>query len=489
MDCKKSLALVMLVLFAVNTKAAPWVEPGDTRLRHHITLLADAGIITVPINTWPLMWAGVINDVKRGARRSDLSQVERRSMSYVHKAFTEQTKQRTKALSFSAAIRPNQLRSFNDTPREQNELSASYEAMGGSTSYKIKATYASDVADGDNVRLDGSYGSLLIGNWAVGAGALERWWGPSRENALALSSNARPVPGVFLQRNNSYEFDHPLLSWLGPWTLVMFAGQLESDRFVENAKLIGARVAFKPLDWLEIGASRTAQWGGKGRPQDFSSLFDAITGQDNTGTNGINRENEPSNQLAGIDWRASFEKGENNYEFYGEVIGDDESGLAPSRLIATFGLGAETTIRNSDARFYLEFTDTQSRRFYKEGFPNYAYEHGTYKSGYRYNERNIAASIDGDAKSLSLGVEIYPNADAALQVVLSKLDFDAKTGGVGNTPLAQTDGSGWQAKLKYIESWNEWDFGYGFYFQAGDYELREMGNDSAGVEFSASREF
>jgi hypothetical protein len=271
----------------------------------------------------------------------------------------------------------------------------------------------------------------------------------------------------------------------------MFAGQLESDRFVEHAKLLGARFSVRPADWLELGASRTAQWGGEGRPQDFSSFVDVVTGNDNTGDGGITRDNEPSNQLAGIDWRASASFDETSYEFYGDVVGDDNAGVMPSRLIATFGLGTQMPIASTDVRVYLEYTDTQTRRFYKAGQPNYAYEHGTYRSGYRYKDRNIAATIDGDSKSTSLGVEIYTRSDAALQIVLSKLDFnsDGTSKAVGVSRLADRNGEGWQAKINYIENWKNWGFGYGLYYQGGDFELRNMGQDTAGVEFSASLGF
>jgi hypothetical protein len=494
MDFKKIAILgcvLWTLIFAAKVGASPWIESGDTRLRHHITLLADAGIITVPINTWPLMWSAVIKDVKRGESRKNLSKVEQHSLNYIRDAFTQQTQPSRAALSFSASERPNQLRGFSNVPREEAELSASYEGMQGGTAYKLQATYAGDPSDQDNVRLDGSYAALLIGNWALAAGAIDRWWGPSRQNALVLSNNARPVPGLFLQRNNSHAFDNPLLSWMGPWSLVMFAGQLESDRFVEHAKLLGARFSVRPADWLELGASRTAQWGGEGRPQDFSSFVDVVTGNDNTGDGGITRDNEPSNQLAGIDWRASASFDETSYEFYGDVVGDDNAGVMPSRLIATFGLGTQMPIASTDVRVYLEYTDTQTRRFYKAGQPNYAYEHGTYRSGYRYKDRNIAATIDGDSKSTSLGVEIYTRSDAALQIVLSKLDFnsDGTSKAVGVSRLADRNGEGWQAKINYIENWKNWGFGYGLYYQGGDFELRNMGQDTAGVEFSASLGF
>lgn len=491
MDFRKVIAaasLIWFLIFSAQLRASPWMEVGDSRLRHHITVLADAGIITVPINTWPLMWSGVINDVKWGERRRNLTAGQQRSLSYVRNAFTQQTAPSRTSLSFSASERPNQLRGFNNVPREEAELSLSYAAIHGGTAYKLQTTYTGDPADGENVRFDGSYAALLFGNWAAAAGAIDRWWGPSRQNALVLSNNARPVPGIFLQRNNSLPFESPLLSWLGPWSLVMFAGQLESDREISHAKLLGARMSFRPASWLELGGSRAAQWGGDGRPEDSSSFVDVVTGNDNSGDNGINSDNEPSNQIAGIDWRATISGRQVSFEHYGELVGEDNAGIMPSRLIATFGLGAQMPIASNDVRVYLEFTDTQTRRFYKASQINYAYEHGTYKSGYRYKDRNMAATIDNDSKSTSLGVEVYTETGATWQVVLSKLNFnsDGTNKATGVTPLAWRTGDGWQGKFNYLNSWRDWNFSYGLYYQGGDFELRNMGKDTAGAEFSVS---
>ena len=37
----------------------PWLPPGDTLLRSDIQLLADSGVLQVPITTWPLAWSNI----------------------------------------------------------------------------------------------------------------------------------------------------------------------------------------------------------------------------------------------------------------------------------------------------------------------------------------------------------------------------------------------------------------------------------------------
>ena len=59
---KPSLAILSL-LFLNSSFAAPWVEPDDLALRNDIQLLADIGLLTAPVTTYPLMWNAIKDDI------------------------------------------------------------------------------------------------------------------------------------------------------------------------------------------------------------------------------------------------------------------------------------------------------------------------------------------------------------------------------------------------------------------------------------------
>ena len=92
-----------------------------------------------------------------------------------------------------------------------------------------------------------------------------------------------------------------------PWQADVFAGQLSQELPPARAKLLGARVQIMPLPGLELGASRTIQWGGSGRPESLGSLWDAIVGDDNVDSPS-GAGTDPGNQLAGFDarWQLRF---------------------------------------------------------------------------------------------------------------------------------------------------------------------------------------
>src|SRR5690606_25842606 len=147
-----------------------------------------------------------------------------------------------------------------------------------------------------------------------------------------LSSNARPIPAVWLDRRNTQATENWLMSWMGPWQFTGFAGQLEGDRYVPDAKLIGMRLNFRPLSGgLEIGLSRLIQWGGKGQPQTWDSFWDSFVGNDNYGKHG--EKQDPGNQLAGIDLRYGIPLGKQTLGLYTQIIGEDEAGGLPARKV------------------------------------------------------------------------------------------------------------------------------------------------------------
>ena len=145
--------------------------------------------------------------------------------------------------------------------------------------------------------LDGSYFAARLGNWSASFGQQERWWGPGWDGSLILSTNARPIPAISIDRRIPEPFETKWLSWIGPWSFHSFIGRMEEERTISNPYLWGMRSELKPtiLSGIEVGFFRVMQLGGDGRPQGFSTWLDAFLSQDNYGANTGNndRSKEP----------------------------------------------------------------------------------------------------------------------------------------------------------------------------------------------------
>lgn len=400
--------------------AAPWAYPGDQRLRHDLTLLADHGLIDTPVTTWPLPMAGL-------AAPDDLSDLPAGVLNAWHRVRSVTgTGWSGPELRLGASDEPLALRTFEDSPREQAELALAADYIGERVAGRLQLTAVSDPADGDELRADGSYAGVYLGNWMLSAGAIPRWWGPGRESSLILSTNARPVPQIALDRINPEPFETRWLSWLGPWSFHFFVGQLESDRYVPDAKLLGARLAFKPTAKLEVGLTRTAQWGGDGRPEDLDSLWNLFIGNDNPGArhDTITKEEEPGNQLAGMDIRWVSPLGDAPYALYTQVIGEDERNYMPIKHFAQAGVELWGESAGGSYRLHLEFADTTLQFWKDNASPNVVYEHGLYRSGYRYQGRSLGHAMDNDGRSLSLGLLLARHSGSTWSLLIRRAELN-----------------------------------------------------------------
>lgn len=80
------------------------------------------------------------------------------------------------------------------------------------------------------------------------------------EYALLLSSNAEPFPMIKFQTEEPLKF-------FGDWEFVFLRGWLNEERLDrDNPNILALRVVWKPWYFIEIGATRTALYGGEGRP-------------------------------------------------------------------------------------------------------------------------------------------------------------------------------------------------------------------------------
>ena len=245
------------------------------------------------------------------------------------------------------------LRSFADVPREEGEVSLGVQYLGERFAYRVQATGVADPDDGKEIRPDGSYAALVLGNWMVHAGYIDRWWGPGWEGSLIYGSNARPIPSITVERNYSDPVQHPWLRWIGQFRFVVTMGQLEEERTdAPNAQLFGMRATWKPHRRIEIGISRSAQWCGDGRPCDLDTFWDLLIGNDNDQS----LEEQPGNQLAGFDLRWSLPWVP--VAIYAQAIGEDEANFMPSKYIGLGGIEFWGGVGERSWRVHVEAADT-----------------------------------------------------------------------------------------------------------------------------------
>lgn len=423
MKFKKTLLTAILLSASLASQAAPWIEPNDVFLRQDLQVLADAGLLKTPLNTFPLAWAAVEKDFVN-IKRLDLPEQLLLAYDRVQHSLTI-----AKNNEFNHRVKGGYSSSnpvaygFTDRPRSAGAwLEASTEHTGKRLAGKVNITRSreNDALDEDAIRFDGSYLSFVYANWAVTAGWQDRWWGPGNDTGLILTNNARPIPAISLSRVSSEGFKTPWLSWIGDWTFTTFLGRFEDNRFIDNALLWGMRANFRPFKNLEVGISRSIQLGGEGRSSDLGVFVDAFFGdRDNPDF----LEEEPGNQLGGVDLRYSTKVFNQPIAFYTEYTGEDEADKLPTKGLFLAGAEWFTSSVHQQTKVFLEYTDSEADCFDgQEG--NCAYEHDIYLSGYRQFNRALGSTYDSDAKTLVLGVQREYDNGHAWNVSLKYLELN-----------------------------------------------------------------
>ncbi len=470
------LLIAAVTAFSTTLCSAPWVETDDLALRADIQYLADSGVISAPVTTYPLMWASIAPDIEQTDMKNLSSGQQMALLNVKRHMRIAVGKRHTARIDVYGASDAKRFTSFGDNNFDKNKVALSHEYMGDNISTKIQLNYRSSVDpdgkvnQGQKATPDGSYLAFKAGNWVVAAGAVDKWWGPGLDTSLIMSSNARPLPALSLTRNGSQAFETPWLSWVGPWTFTAQMARMEKGRVVSEPYLFSTRATARPLRGIELGLSWSYQWGGEGQPGSIKDFLKGLMGKETcadgkpSSTCDESNHSKLGNQLAGVDVRWSDTLWGTPYAVYGQMIGEDSSGSGKIADKAKL-YGAETRFNVLTQRILLnlEYTDTQVSCGGDEDISqNCYYEHGTYQSGYRYYRRAIGSTYDNDAETLTFTVLGQLQNGQSWQLKFRNADLNTN-----NSDLFPDDVNLGNTVSKVAEEVSQVDFQYRLYELGG----------------------
>ncbi len=397
MFVKKSLYIALFSAISATTFAQGLVL-NDANLRTDLNWLNQQGVIQISTSTWPLSG----NEIQRALSQAKVSNnTQQKVINSVLNAL--QADNETVKLGLHAATDLKTIpQTFADNQKSQYQAAVEFNAGGESWDAKLRVNGEKDplINHGHDANVEGSYIAGKFWNQWVVAGQIPTYWGPGHDGSLIRGDASRPVYGVTAQRAVQNAFETKWLSWIGPWQYQAFAGQLDDYKAVPDAKLIGLRLTAHPFPALEIGASRAIQWGGDGRSESLSSLWDAFTGtKDNGGTG----KADPSNQIAGFDGRLSLQLLlDVPVSLYGQFVGEDEAGGLPAKYMYLGGVDFSSSYNNMPYQLYAEWADTRTNGEIR----SISYTHTTYKDGYYQHGFPLGHAIGGDGQIYSVGGDI-----------------------------------------------------------------------------------
>lgn len=405
--------LAWLVLACVNAPAhaAPWVAPGDPWLRADIQLLADAGVIQRPVNTWPVSLPDIAQDIAQDIAGVDvpatLDAAEQAALVRLRRRLRVemQVAERRSSVRLGLAASPERIRDFSGGPRGELEAELANEYTGERVAIRAQAQLVQrDRFDNRRLRPDGTAAGVVAGNWMATAGWQARHWGPGWSGSLVLGDATRPVPGVAVQRLHSEPFELPVLEWLGPWSLTAFAGRAEGfsqdDTTPDTAAagpgptrttstLLAVRASARPVQPIEVGVSATRLAGDSG------------------------------NRLAAIDIRWQPRLPGFNFATYGQLAREQSAGDIPAGSTALAGIAhwGRSERLGGNWRAVVEHADTACNGLVGGStIFGCAYAHDRYAPGYRHRGRPIGHSADADARLTTVAVQLRRDVADDFQV-------------------------------------------------------------------------
>ena len=403
-------SIIMSFSFTFCVYASPWIDTSDIYLRSDLQILSDVGVITVPINTYPLMWAGIGKDLKE-VEPEKLSPLAQEAFSRVNFYFRSAVLNKgNTSIKFVGASKEARFQHFGSTYRDEGEIKISHEYTGDWFAYKLSTSANYRSANDNKLNFDDSYLAAVIGNWVLSAGTIEQWWGPSFDSSLHKSNNARPMPSLMITRNDAHGFDSPWLSWIGPWTATSGFSLMDDDRAKKNTILWGVRSSVRPIKQLEISGSWTMQFCGDDEQCGFKDFWNAFTGK--TGCyDGSSSCDDPTakmgNHMAGLDIRYSDIFHNIPIGLYYSRACEDSIGKYPWNITdCAVQMGTDTFFGNESQQYklFFEYSDTLVDCKDKELPFNCVYEHDFYSSGLRYHKKSLGSTYESDANVYVLGL-------------------------------------------------------------------------------------
>lgn len=250
--------------------------------------------------------------------------------------------------------------------------------------------------------------SARLGPVEFTAGRMPLWWGPGRNGALILSNNAQPLDMLRLSTAGPQLLPW-IFSYLGLVQGEVFVSQLhDPGRVVPHPNLAGMRVSTRLNPYLELGASRTAMFGGKDRPVTLGTVGHVIAADTENSTS------DPGDQRASLDARVIVPWKVQPFELYGELGGEDEAGGFFSNDAYLAGIYLPRIGPSLLTELTFEFVDTTV-----PGNPNVWYSNGNFPvDGYRYYGNIIGHHIGPDGLGCFTELRVHPGE--RVTVILSQ---------------------------------------------------------------------
>jgi membrane-associated phospholipid phosphatase len=187
----------------------------------------------------------------------------------------------------------------------------------------------------DQARFLDTYVAMSLSDWQLSYGNQSLWWGPSQGGATMFSNNAHPLRMFRVNRTTPFTLPG-FLGLLGPMRMEGFIGQFSGYEFMFTPSGLvgqygqslnpqpivhGERISFKPTPNLEIGVSRTTDYGGPGYPLTIHNFLRSVFSPSNSNPGTANKS---GSHRSGLDFSYRIPGLRNGMTLYAEGLAEHD---------------------------------------------------------------------------------------------------------------------------------------------------------------------
>ena len=434
---RKYIIFILLYWHISTVFSSPWLTPSESwtssanlAVKSDVALLANYGLITAPILTWPMSWANIgpaLLTTNSKRRLLSLPVYVQQAYTRVVARYQQSIQQKLLPAAYlSGGYNINPFRIFDYQPRSEFQGGASLEKQGAHWAAKLAVDYGQYNDVTGNVHLDDSYLYWFLGNWGFGFDKMNNWWSPGYSDSLILSANPPPLAKFTIQRMHAVPFQTKWLSWIGPWSFTTSLS-MGGPEVPEPHPLIWLlNLSIRPLESVQFSFSKNAVFAGDKRHPTARMFGNLITSDDNCDPAIYGQEycakNTPGNELweitADWDWYKTWHIPANLYlqTIFNDRIPSDSylwvydawhsvfptlNPPIPARTSFLAGASSWFAVHDQLMRIYAEFEYTYQYAYYFWG----EFESDIYGGGYPYvyYDKIIGSALGSETKGITLG--------------------------------------------------------------------------------------
>ncbi len=428
--CSKAL---FILFFSHQVFSDPWISGKEEFKVKKLEYLSIKNQFSLDTSAYPIPLALIRNPNEDMFNNMSLMN---EYIDYANQIISEESQRYINEFGFSSNSEFNPFRFITSQFKDKNSFFFSSSYLGDRIAAKITFTSFESPYEDKKFDFSDSYFAVVSGNFILGFGNYDRWWGPAHHASLILSNFSKSSPGLFIRSLEGFSSSLPFFRSFGKVNFSLFANQLEKNRYVKNPFLVGTRISFNPVNALTIGLTRSIMFGGDGKDNSLSTFWDSFIGDESRRDS--TKDNNIDNELAGFDIKYSFNVRNLVWSFYGQYIGEDGSDYWPWR---TFYLAGSEFLFIKDGKLNsinIEYINTYydgKGKGHKESEvrTNVIYEHGSYKNGYRYKGSPLGAFIDGDSNYYNFSINSQINDLTTIEFSLLYGNFNKDKSGTMNS--------------------------------------------------------